>query len=271
MSGERNTHEGRDSGGGYGTRLTEETDVRPKPMVEIGGQPILWHIMKIYSAYGFNDFVICCGYKGDLIKEYFVELRPAPVDSPFDLENDTIEVHNARRRAWRITLVDTGETLTGGRVKRVADHLGEEPSASPTATGSPTSTSRRSWRSTARRASSPRSPRCSPPAASARSRSSDRRQARAELPREARRDGVDQRRLLRAASRRSSTTSRATPVWEHEPMEAWPPKASSRPTATTASGSRWTPCATSSCSKELWARQRALEGLGPHSMRREAS
>lgn len=112
--------------GGYGTRLSEETDIRPKPMVEIGNRPILWHIMKLYSAYGFDEFVVCCGYKADYIKDWFVNYRLRQSDVTIDLKNDSIEVHKHSSEPWRVTLVDTGEgTLTGGRVKRVADHLDE--------------------------------------------------------------------------------------------------------------------------------------------------
>jgi glucose-1-phosphate cytidylyltransferase len=110
--------------GGYGTRLSEETDVRPKPMVEIGGRPILWHIMKLYSAYGLNEFVVCCGYKGEYIKDWFASYRMRQSDVTFDFKNDTVEVHRHTSEPWRVTLVDTGDaTMTGGRVKRVADHL----------------------------------------------------------------------------------------------------------------------------------------------------
>jgi glucose-1-phosphate cytidylyltransferase len=110
--------------GGLGTRLAEETSVRPKPMVEVGGYPILWHIMKIYSAHGINDFVVCCGYKGYVIKEYFASYFLRSADVTFDLENNSMEVHGRRSEPWRVTLVDTGETtMTGGRIKRVREHL----------------------------------------------------------------------------------------------------------------------------------------------------
>lgn len=110
--------------GGLGTRLAEETSVRPKPMVEIGGFPILWHIMKIYSAHGVNEFVVCCGYKGYVIKEYFASYFLRSADVTFDLEKNEMEVHGRRSEPWRVTLVDTGEaTMTGGRIKRVAEHL----------------------------------------------------------------------------------------------------------------------------------------------------
>ena len=110
--------------GGLGTRLAEETSIRPKPMVEVGGNPILWHIMKIYSHYGLNDFVVCCGYKGWVIKEYFAQYFMKTADVTFDLASNTMEVHGQRTEPWRVTLVDTGEaTMTGGRIKRVAEHL----------------------------------------------------------------------------------------------------------------------------------------------------
>ena len=113
--------------GGYGTRLSEETAVKPKPMVEIGGEPILWHIMKIYSAYGINDFIICLGYKGYVIKEYFATYLLHMSDVTFDLRNNNMKVHQNGTEPWKVTLVDTGEkTMTGGRLKRVKDYIGDE-------------------------------------------------------------------------------------------------------------------------------------------------
>ncbi|MCB4810641.1 glucose-1-phosphate cytidylyltransferase [Methylovorus menthalis] len=114
--------------GGLGTRISEETSLRPKPMVEIGGKPILWHIMKIYSHYGINDFVICCGYKGYVIKEYFANYFLHMSDVTFDMVNNQMEVHERYAEPWKVTLVDTGvDTMTGGRLKRVAPYLqGEE-------------------------------------------------------------------------------------------------------------------------------------------------
>ena len=110
--------------GGLGTRLGEETSVRPKPMVEIGGMPILWHIMKIYSAAGINDFIICLGYKGYMIKEYFANYFLHTADVTIDLRNNAMDVHHARSEPWRITLVETGaETMTGGRLKAIQDFL----------------------------------------------------------------------------------------------------------------------------------------------------
>jgi glucose-1-phosphate cytidylyltransferase len=113
--------------GGLGTRISEETSVRPKPMVEVGGRPILWHIMKIYSSYGINDFVVCLGYKGYVIKEYFANYFLHMSDVTIDIGKNSLEVHRENGEPWRITLVDTGDqTQTGGRIKRVADYLGEE-------------------------------------------------------------------------------------------------------------------------------------------------
>lgn len=113
--------------GGLGTRLSEETDLKPKPMVEIGGKPILWHIMKIYSAYGFNDFIICCGYKGYMIKEYFANYFMHQADITVDLGKNSIEIHKSKAEPWKITLVDTGmNTMTGGRIKRVMDYVGNK-------------------------------------------------------------------------------------------------------------------------------------------------
>jgi glucose-1-phosphate cytidylyltransferase len=110
--------------GGLGTRISEETSTRPKPMVEIGGKPILWHIMKIYSAHGINDFVVCCGYKGYVIKEYFANYFLHMSDVTFDMQNNKMEVHQRNVEPWRVTLVDTGEhSMTGGRLKRVAEHV----------------------------------------------------------------------------------------------------------------------------------------------------
>ncbi len=113
--------------GGFGTRISEESGVRPKPMVEIGGKPIIWHIMKIYSHYGINEFIICCGYKGYMIKEYFSNYFLHMSDVTFDLASNSMEVHRNPEESWKITLVDTGEkTMTGGRIKRVDSYLREE-------------------------------------------------------------------------------------------------------------------------------------------------
>ncbi len=113
--------------GGLGTRLTEETSVRPKPMVEIGDRPILWHIMKIYSSYGLNDFVVCLGYRGYMIKEYFANYYLHTSDVTFDIAANRIEVHQSAAEPWRVTLIDTGaDTMTGGRLRRVLDFVGDE-------------------------------------------------------------------------------------------------------------------------------------------------
>lgn len=113
--------------GGLGTRISEETHLKPKPMIEIGGRPILWHIMKLYSAHGVNDFVICCGYKGYVIKEYFANYFLHMSDVTFDMSNNRMDVHQRNAEPWRVTLVDTGDnTATGGRLKRVAEYLKNE-------------------------------------------------------------------------------------------------------------------------------------------------
>lgn len=114
--------------GGIGSRLSEETSLKPKPMVEIGGKPILWHIMKIYSYYGFNEFIILCGYKGYMIKEYFANYYRHMSDMTVDMINNSITHHANHAEPWKVTLIDTGiETMTGGRIKRVKDYVGNEP------------------------------------------------------------------------------------------------------------------------------------------------
>jgi glucose-1-phosphate cytidylyltransferase len=114
--------------GGLGTRISEETDLKPKPMVDIGGKPVLWHIMKIYSSYGFNDFVVCCGYKGYVIKEYFSNYFLHQADVTIDMCNNSISYHETHAEPWKITLVDTGlNTMTGGRLARVQKYLDEQP------------------------------------------------------------------------------------------------------------------------------------------------
>jgi glucose-1-phosphate cytidylyltransferase len=114
--------------GGYGTRISEETETRPKPMVEIGGMPILWHIMKIYSHYGFNEFIICTGYKGYFIKEYFANYFLHQSDLTIDLKDNSRTIHSNTSEDWKITLVDTGlNTMTGGRIKRIQKYIGDEP------------------------------------------------------------------------------------------------------------------------------------------------
>ena len=113
--------------GGLGTRFAEETDVKPKPMIEIGGMPIIWHVMKIYSAHDINEFVICLGYKGYVIKEYFQNYFLHRSNVTFDIQRNAMEVHNAAAEPWRVTLVDTGEkTMIGGRIKRILPYLGED-------------------------------------------------------------------------------------------------------------------------------------------------
>jgi glucose-1-phosphate cytidylyltransferase len=115
--------------GGLGTRISEETHLRPKPMIEIGGKPILWHILKMYSSAGVNDFVICCGYRGYMIKEYFANYFLHMSDVTFDMKQNRMEVHHQTVEPWRVTLVDTGEaTLTGGRLKRVAEYVRDDES-----------------------------------------------------------------------------------------------------------------------------------------------
>ncbi|MEK1942730.1 MAG: glucose-1-phosphate cytidylyltransferase [Pseudomonas sp.] len=114
--------------GGLGTRISEESHLKPKPMIEIGGKPIIWHIMKIYSHHGINDFVICLGYKGYVIKEYFANYFLHSSDVTFDMAQNRMHIHHQHAEPWRVTLVDTGEdTLTGGRLKRVREHLDDEP------------------------------------------------------------------------------------------------------------------------------------------------
>jgi glucose-1-phosphate cytidylyltransferase len=113
--------------GGFGTRISEESGVRPKPMVEIGGKPILWHIMKIYSAHGINDFIICCGYKGHIIKEYFANYCLYNSDVTFDMRNNDMQIHKNDTEPWTVTLVHTGDnSMTGGRLKRVQEYIGNE-------------------------------------------------------------------------------------------------------------------------------------------------
>lgn len=113
--------------GGFGTRISEESSVRPKPMVSIGQKPILWHIMKIYSYYGINEFIICCGYKGEVIKEYFSNYHLLKSDFTIDLSSNKIDIHHATSEPWKVTLVDTGlDTMTGGRLKKVKEYIGDE-------------------------------------------------------------------------------------------------------------------------------------------------
>ena len=112
--------------GGLGSRISEETDLKPKPMIEIGGRPILWHIMKIYSAHGINDFIICCGYKSSIIKEYFANYFLYMSDVTFNMSDNSLTVHRMNAEPWQVTLIDTGEnTMTGGRLKRISNYLGD--------------------------------------------------------------------------------------------------------------------------------------------------
>ena len=114
--------------GGLGTRISEESHLRPKPMIDIGGMPILWHIMKHYSAYGYNDFIICLGYKQHMVKEFFADYFLYMSDVTFDIRNNQMEVHNKPADPWKVTLIDTGlHTMTGGRIKRVQKYIGDEP------------------------------------------------------------------------------------------------------------------------------------------------
>lgn len=114
--------------GGFGTRISEESHTRPKPMIDIGGRPVLWHVMKIYAAHGFSEFVICCGHKGYVIKEYFANYFLHQADVTFDMRENRMQVHEASAEPWKVTLVDTGEhTMTGGRLRRVRKYLGDEP------------------------------------------------------------------------------------------------------------------------------------------------
>jgi glucose-1-phosphate cytidylyltransferase len=187
--------------GGLGTRISEETHLKPKPMIEIGGKPILWHVMKIYSAHGVNDFIICCGYKGYVIKEYFANYFLHMSDITFDMVNNKMEVHQQHVEPWRVTLVDTGdETMTGGRLKRVAPTLqARRPSASPMVTAWAMWTSAPWLTSTARTANSPRSPPRTHQAALARwSLDGDQIASFKEKPHGRRQ--LDQRRFLRAVT-----------------------------------------------------------------------
>jgi len=113
--------------GGYGTRISEETDLKPKPMIEIGGMPLLWHIMKLYSCHGINEFIICCGYKGYLIKEYFSNYFIHRSDVTIDLGENSVEIHKKLSEPWKVTLIDTGQdTMTGGRLKRISSYVEKE-------------------------------------------------------------------------------------------------------------------------------------------------
>ena len=154
--------------GGYGSRLAEETEIRPKPMVEIGGKPILWHIMSHYAHYGHKDFAVALGYKGEYIKKYFSDFCKLQGNLTVDLKRGEVTSDTTEEMDWVLRLVDTGlKTMTGGRVKRLADVLGNETFMLTWGTASPTSTWTPCSPSTARTASSPRSPRCAPRLATA--------------------------------------------------------------------------------------------------------
>ncbi len=237
--------------GGLGTRISEETSVRPKPMVEIGGKPILWHIMKIYSAHGINDFVICCGYKGYVIKEYFANYFLHMSDVTFDMQHNKMEVHQRYAEPWRVTLVDTGEeTMTGGRLKRVADYVKDDEAFCFTYGDGVSDVDIAELIAFHKRTEGQGHRDRDHPARPLRRAGHDGRQGQ-QLPRKAQgRRRVDQRRLLRAVAeshrlhramtRRSGSASR----WS-----GWRKKASLRPITTTASGSRWIRCATRCISK----------------------
>ena len=240
--------------GGLGTRISEETSVRPKPMVEIGGKPILWHIMKIYAAHGINDFVVCLGYKGYVIKEYFANYLPAHVRRHLrPRANSRWRSTSSDAEPWRVTLVDTGEdTMTGGRLQARAADIGDERarSASPTATASPTSTSARCSRSTGRTAAGHghRRPAAGPLRRAATSTATG-VEAFKEKPQRRRRwinggffvlepEVLD---LHRRRRRRLGARAAASALAARRPA--------ARLSATTASGSRWTRCATSTSSR----------------------
>ncbi len=233
--------------GGMGSRLSEETEIRPKPMVEIGHRPILWHIMQHYAHFGFRDFIVCLGYRGEYIKKYFSETLAMANDVTIDFAANTVEVLDTPRDDWRVTLVDTGQTTqTAGRLERVRQHLDDE--------SVPDDVRRRCVR---RR---PRRPRRVPRAGGAAGDRHRRAPARplrqaADRSRHGARvrgeaadvGGLDQRRLLRPRAGRLRLTSPATSTGRGSRWRAWRPPASSAPTATRASGSAWTRCGTSSC------------------------
>ena len=232
--------------GGLGTRLAEETSVRPKPMVEIGGKPVLWHILKSYSHHGINDFVICLGYRGYLIKEYFANYFLHMSDVTFDLAENRMEVCHRHCEPWRVTLVDTGEqTQTGGRLRRVARlRRRRRPSASPTATACRTSTSARSIRFH-REQKRLATLTAVQPAGRFGALDIEDKQHHALRGEAAGRRQLDQRRLLRPRARGAARTSTTTPPSGSASRSSGSPAtASSRPSPTAASGSRWTRCAT---------------------------
>ena len=233
--------------GGLGTRFAEETDTKPKPMIEIGGMPILWHIMKIYSHHGINEFIICLGYKGYVIKEYFQNYFLHMSDVTFDMHDNTMEVHNANAEPWRVTLVDTGEkTMIGGRIKRILPYPRRRQGILPDL-----------WRRRRRRRR-PRGDRPSPqgrapgdgdrhPAARAVRRDQVRGSAGHGFPGKA--DGrrrLDQRRLFRLVARgRPVHRGRRYGLGTRADASGWRPMGSSASISIPASGSRWTRCETS--------------------------
>ena len=205
--------------GGFGSRLSEETAVRPKPMVEIGGKPMLWHIMKIYAAHGIEDFVICLGYKGYLIKEYFANYYLHTCDVSFDLAGGSMEVHRSEAEPWRVTLVDTGEaTMTGGRLQRVLPYVGDEDFCFTYGDGVADVDISRADRLPPRaRTRAPQSPPCSRPGASARSTSTDDWCATSRRSRAATAAGPTAASSCSRPSVARHLDGDAT-VWEQEPM-----------------------------------------------------
>jgi hypothetical protein len=241
--------------------------VRPKPMVEIGGKPMLWHIMKIYAAHGIEEFVICLGYKGYLIKEYFANYYLHTCDVSFDLANGDMEVHRSETEPWRVTLVDTGEqTMTGGRLKRVLEYVGDEDFCFTYGDG----LSRRRHHGADRlppRAGDERDGHRGAAAGRFGALDVDGERVREfeEKPRGRRR--LDQRRLLRAlAGDRSLHRRRSTPSGSRSRCARSRARASSPATATRASGRRWTRCATATSSRSCGARARLPGGRGPSAL-----
>ena len=248
--------------GGFGTRISEESAIKPKPMVEIGNKPILWHIMKIFTAHGLTDFVICCGYRGEMIKEYFANYFLHRSDVTFDLRANQMHVHQNYAEPWRVTVVDTGSSsMTGGRLKRVRPYLGDE-------------TFCHDLRRRRVRRQHPRADRSST-ARTEDQGDADRRAAAGTLRRlhaarairrtietfhekPTRRRRLDQRRLLRPRAG-GDRLHRRRPhrVGTRAARAAGAAKDSCPPIATAGSGRRWTRCATRWCSRILWARQQA--------------
>ena len=235
--------------GGRGTRISEESQSRPKPMVEIGGRPILWHIMKIYGAAGINEFIVLLGYRGYMIKEYFANYFLHMSDVTIDLATDTVEVHQSHSEPWKVTLLDTGlETMTGGRLLRAKHHIGDDDFCFTYGDGVADVDVRDVIAAHARERRAPHaSPPCSRWRATARCRIDD---GPGRLQREAggqRR--VGQRWLLRRLAAACSTTSRTTrPCSSELRWSGSRRRASSARTSTTASGTAWTPCGTRSTS-----------------------